>query len=247
MHSDLQAKQLNSRLKEGLEPKPIARRGYSTPRGEYRNFETSQSQSGPNWTALVIGGALAAIGAYIAYEAYDVNRQGSLRALPVSGNRDSNGVRVMESVTIDKPRSELYEYWRDFKNLPQIMTHLERVDVKDDIHSHWVAKAPLGTVVEWDATIIQDSENSSISWRSGEDTFVPNEGSVIFQDAPGGRGTEVHVRLIYHPPLGQIGATFAKLFGEEPSLQIAQDLRRYKQKLETGEVASTKGQPQGAS
>lgn len=224
---------------EGLAP---AERGYYTPTGEYRSFDEADSRnadSGPNWAALLVGGALAAAGAYIVYEAVKVAREGKLAALPVSGSRDGGGIRVMESVIIDKPKEELYAFWRDFENLPQVMSHLENVTVTGDVHSRWVAKAPLGTTVEWDATLIQDSENSSISWRSAEDTLVPNEGSVLFKDAPAGRGTEVHVRLIYHPPLGVVGATFAKLFGEEPSLQIAEDLRRYKERLESGKITTT--------
>jgi uncharacterized membrane protein len=146
------------------------------------------------------------------------------------------GIRVSESITVARPREEVYRFWRDLTNLPRFMEHLEAVQVIDDRHSHWRARAPAGSSVEWDAEIIEDQPNERISWRSIQEADVPNTGTVRFQAAPGNRGTEIHVTLRYDPPAGRLGALLAKLFGEEPSEQVKSDLRRLKQVLETGEV-----------
>lgn len=157
----------------------------------------------------------------------------------------SKGIHVEHSVTINKSPEELYRYWRNFTNLPQIMDHLESVTVQDDKRSHWVAKAPAGYRVEWDAEIINDEPNKIIAWRSLAAASVPNSGSVRFVAAPGDRGTEVHVVLDYIPPAGRVGWLVAKLFGEEPKQQVQEDLRRFKQVMETGEVPTIEGQPAG--
>jgi uncharacterized membrane protein len=116
------------------------------------------------------------------------------------------------------------------------MEHLEAVQVIDDRRSHWRARAPAGSSVEWDAEIIEDQPNARISWRSTQEADVPNTGTVSFRTAPGNRGTEIQVTLRYDPPAGRVGALVAKLFGEEPAEQVKSDLRRLKQVLETGEV-----------
>lgn len=146
------------------------------------------------------------------------------------------GIEVKQSITIDRSPEELYSFWRDFENLPRIMDHLESVQVTGDRQSHWKAKAPAGMRVEWDAEILEDEPNSRISWRSLENADVQNSGTVRFTPAPGARGTEVHVDLQYKPPGGAIGATIAKLFGEEPEQQISEDLRRFKQLIEAGDI-----------
>ena len=156
------------------------------------------------------------------------------------------GIHVQEAVTINKPPEELYRFWRKLENLPRIMQHLEEVIVRDPTHSHWRATAPAGMHVEWDAEIINDEPNQTIAWRSLADAAVQNAGSVRFVPAPGDRGTEVHVTLDYLPPAGRIGSWFAKLFGEEPSQQVYDDLRRFKQVMEAGEVPTIEGQPAGA-
>jgi uncharacterized membrane protein len=155
----------------------------------------------------------------------------------VTAERQASGlIQVRKSITVNRPQEEVYTYWRDFENLPRFMSHLESVQVMDARRSHWKAKAPLGTTVEWDAELVEDRPDELISWRSLEGAGVANQGSVRFVKAPGGRGTEVHVELSYDPPAGALGATFAKLFGEEPSQQVDGDLRRFKQVLEVGEV-----------
>lgn len=150
--------------------------------------------------------------------------------------RDQLGkVHVIQAVTINRPREDVYRFWRDFQNLPRFMSHLEYVEVIDG-YSRWRAKAPLGATVEWEAELFTDRPNDCIAWKSREGALVPNYGSVRFLTAPGGRGTELRVELHYEPPAGALGATIAKLFGEEPGQQIRGDLQRLKQVLETGEV-----------
>ena len=157
----------------------------------------------------------------------------------------SEGITVEKSVTVRRPREELYRYWRSFENLPSIMDHLESVEVLGDTRSHWVAKAPAGTRAEWDAEIINDIPNELIGWRSIPDSGVANAGSVHFTDAPGNRGTEVRVRLRYDPKFGKVGAGLARLFGENPEQQLAGDLRRFKQTMEAGEQPTIEGQSSG--
>lgn len=157
----------------------------------------------------------------------------------------SAGVKIEKSYTINAPVEQIYGFWRDFENLPRIMLHLESVTKIDEMRSHWKAKAPFGYTVEWDAEIISDIPNELISWRSVENADINNAGSVRFQPATGGRGTVVKVTLNYEPPAGKIGAALAWLTGEEPSNQIHEDLRRFKQLMETGENATIIGQPAG--
>jgi uncharacterized membrane protein len=162
--------------------------------------------------------------------------------LSSNGSTTEGGTRqVKKSLIINSTPEKLYQFWRDFQNLPQFMKHLESVEVKGDGRSHWVAKAPAGTRVEWDAEITEDRPNELIAWRSLEGSDVYNTGSVRFKSAPGERGTIVVVELEYNPPGGVIGASVAKLFGEEPEQQIYDDLRCLKQVIETGEVVVSDG------
>lgn len=154
-------------------------------------------------------------------------------------------IKVEKTLTINKPADELYRFWHNFENLPNFMKHLKEVKVLDSRRSHWVATAPLGTSVEWNAEILQDRENEFISWASIEGADVGNSGFVRFKQAPGDRGTEVKIVMEYTPPGGALAAVFAKLFGEEPEQQIGDDLRRFKMLMEAGEIATTEGQPRG--
>jgi uncharacterized membrane protein len=165
---------------------------------------------------------------------------------PRTSVRARHGVKVDQSVTILRPREELYRFWRDFSNLPRVMCHLESVQPIDDKRSHWAAKGPAGTRVEWDAEIITERANELIGWRSVGDSEVDTAGSVHFTPAPGDRGTEVKVALKYDPPAGQLGAGVAWMLGQSPAQQIREDLRRFKQIMETGTVPTIAGQPQGS-
>ncbi len=199
-------------------------------------------------TLALIGGSLVyrgTTGHCNVYEAMGVDTAHEKSgAASVAGNR---GIKVEKSVMVNRPAAELYRYWRNFENLPKFMDHLESVRTTGEKRSHWVAKAPAGTTVEWDAEIINEKENELIAWRSLENADVDNAGSVRFQEAPAGRGTEVRVSLEYDPPGGVIGAAIAKLFGEAPDQQIQEDLRRFKQVMEAGERATTEGQTSGRS
>ena len=153
--------------------------------------------------------------------------------------RGRRAIYVHRTITINRTPDEVYAFWRDFENLPRFMAHLESVRILDDRRSHWITRGPGLKMdrVEWDAEITEDRPGEYIAWRSLADARVPNSGVVQFARAPGDRGTEVHVELRYFPPGGRFGKAVAKLFGEEPGQQIEGDLRRFKQVLETGEVA----------
>lgn len=218
--------------------------------------EQSQSMGDTErWGSLITGGAmvlmglsqrslrgalLALAGGSLAY--HGATSQKSLKDT-VSEATDQR-IRVEKTVSIlNKSPEELYQFWRNFENLPIFMEHLKSVTVIDRVRSHWVANAPMGNTVEWDAQIITEQENQLIAWASVEGAEVDHSGFVRFQRAPQGRGTEVKVVMEYNPPAGVVGATIAKLFGEEPEQQIGDELRRFKMLMEAGEIATTEGQP----
>jgi uncharacterized membrane protein len=172
------------------------------------------------------------------------NTAGKGRRSPVASIRRGEGIKVEHSVVVSRPVAEVYRFWRNFENLPRFMDHLESVTVLDESRSHWVAKAPAGTRVEWDATIHNEIENQLIAWRSLPGADVNNAGSVHFIPV-GENQTEVRVVLSYEPPAGKLGAVVAKLLGEEPSKQVADDLRRFKQVMEAIEVTGNSRHPAG--
>ncbi len=153
------------------------------------------------------------------------------------GSAVKSDTLVGRSVTINRPVSEVFAYFRDFSNLPTFMENVARIDVRDDKHSHWVVKAPAGTTVEWDAVVTGEAQDSFIAWASQEGADIANSGRVDFRDA-GARGTVVTATLRYDPPAGSLGRLVAKLFQREPGIQARRDLRRLKQWLETGEIAT---------
>ena len=142
------------------------------------------------------------------------------------------------AVTINRPIGEVFAVYRDFANLATFMENVERIDLRDDRHSHWVVKAPGGKTVEWDAVITEEATDSFIAWTSEAGADVANSGRVEFRDA-GDRGTVVTATLFYDPPGGTIGKLVAKLFQREPAIQARRDLRRFKQLMETGEIATS--------
>jgi uncharacterized membrane protein len=150
------------------------------------------------------------------------------------------GVIVDASITIYRPAQEVYAYWRQFDNLPRFMSHLLAAEDLGDGRSRWTAEGPLGVPVSWEAEIINDVPPTSIAWSTVGDSDVVSAGSVRFKPAGGDHGTEVHVRLQYDPPAGKVGATVAWLLGADAQTEIEDDLRRFKQLLETGEIATGK-------
>ncbi len=155
------------------------------------------------------------------------------------------GIRVDEATTIEKPRSEVYRYFRNLQNLPRFMKHVESVRDLEGNRSHWVVRGPAGRRVEWDAVVHNEVPDERIAWRTLPGCDVQSAGTVLFRDAPGGRGTEVSVELQYNPPAGILGAAVAQLLGDEPGLKLREDLHRLKQILEIGEILTTEGQASG--
>src|SRR5262245_43497596 len=137
---------------------------------------------------------------------------------PAAGVAAGHGFKITRAVTVNRPASEVYRVWRDLEGLPRFMSHLVSVKAEDS-RSHWVARAPAGMQVEWDAEIVNDEPGRLLAWRSLEGSQIATAGTVHFRQAPGGRGTEVHVTLKYDPPGGKLGSWLAWLFGQEPSQQ----------------------------
>jgi uncharacterized membrane protein len=160
--------------------------------------------------------------------------------------RTQEGLRqVRKTLTIQRPLEELFEVWQELERLPEFMEHVESVTREDGTsRSHWVVKAPAGRSVEWDAEMFVDPPHM-IRWRSLPGADVQHEGEVMFSPAPADQGTEVRVVLRYDPPGGDAGAKVAKLFGEEPAVQLNADLFRFKQLMEVGHIPSTEGQSHG--
>ena len=183
-----------------------------------------------NLALMLGGGALiyrGLTGYCAAYQALGVN----------TAHRDmSHGVALRATITVNKPAAEVYRFWRHLENHPRFMQHIESVVSTNGKRSHWVAKAPLPVPIEWDADIVAERENAMLSWRSLPGADVENAGTVRFRELPNGRGTEVRVRLEYAPPGGVVGVTVANLFKTLTEQQLKEDLRRFKQIIETGET-----------
>jgi uncharacterized membrane protein len=189
------------------------------------------------WLLAAFGGMLVqrgATGHCHTYELFGVNTAGTRsdtrRAL--SGSR---GVNVEERIIINRPREELYRFWRNLENLPRFMTHLESVERLTDTLSRWRAKGPGGTIVEWNAETINDISNELIAWRSIEHSDVVSAGSVHFEEAGRGR-TRLRVRLQYSPPGGKVGAAVASVLGSDAAAEIRSDLMRFKRLIESGDI-----------
>ena len=227
--------------------------------GDKSNTNQPEASEVERWASLIGGGAMVLMGlrqgslrgALTALAGGGLVYQGATKQSTIQKAQEAIGlnqpIKVEKTVTINKSAEELYRFWHDFENLPTFMKHLKSVKVHNEKRSHWIANAPLDNTVEWDADILEDRENEFISWASVEGADIDNSGFVRFKKAPGDRGTEVKVVLEYNPPGGALGATVAKLFGEEPEQQIGDELRRFKMLMEAGEIATTEGQPSGRS
>jgi uncharacterized membrane protein len=208
--------------------------GGSNGDGKEKNSLYAKATSHP----FLAGGAVL-MGAGLAYAAAKVISKS------VVVDAVARDVHLETSIAIDRSPQELYRFWRDFKNLPLFMRNLESVTELNQTQSHWVAKGPGGSRVEWDAEIYTEKENELISWRSLEDADFINAGSVRFQTGPHGHGTFVRVTMNYNPPAGKVGASLVELLGAEPAQLIKEDLRRLKQIMEAGEIATIAGQTSG--
>jgi uncharacterized membrane protein len=173
------------------------------------------------------------------------NRAGQLTHGPHPARR---GTHVVESILINKSAQDLYDYWRNFDNLPRIMSHLESVEVLDERRSRWTVAAPkiAGDSVSWEAEIIRDEPAVRIAWRSLPHSQIDQRGMVTFLPAAGDRGMIVRVDVEYRPPAGKVGEWFAWLLGEDPAQSIHEDLRNFKRTMEIGETIRVEGQSQGS-
>jgi uncharacterized membrane protein len=154
--------------------------------------------------------------------------------------RGTGPIEVKTSLTVDKPRNDVYAFWRQLETLPRFMRHLAEVRDLGEGRSHWTARAPKGAVrVEWDAKIQSEEDGRQLTWRSVEGAAIDNAGEVRFEDAPGGRGTEVHARIMYRPPAGDMGEAAAQLFNPVFEQMVKEDIRRFKHILEAGETPTS--------
>ena len=152
------------------------------------------------------------------------------------------GEQVEKSVTIQRSPEDLYRFWRHFENLPRIMRHLVSVTESDSRHSHWVAHGPAGVHMGWDAEILTEREPELIAWRSMEGSEVSTAGSVHFERQPHNQGTLVRVIMKYDPPAGKVGVALAKILGVDLEQQLEEDLNRFKQTMEAGEISAASSQ-----
>jgi uncharacterized membrane protein len=196
----------------------------------------------PERPARVVG----AIGAVVGISAADLFAavQNSRRQDTSPSRNEEQRMEVKAAITVRRSPEEVYAFWHDFENLPRFMYHLESVEPSGDGRSRWKAKAPLGSVA-WEAELTEDRPNERIAWRSIPGSRIVNSGSVRFTSAPGDQGTEIRLELRYDAPGGALGVALAKFFGEEPRQQIKDDLRRFKQVMETGQVVRSDGSPEG--
>ncbi|MEQ9662714.1 MAG: SRPBCC family protein [Parasphingopyxis sp.] len=191
-------------------------------------------------TSLTVGafGAMAAAAA----TALTLRRTGGADDAPgrtARGGDFGNYAVIGKTVTINRPRAELFAFWRDFSNLPEFMENIEAVEPLGGDASLWRIKAPAGMEVAIKTEIVEEREDELIAWRSTEGSSIDSEGRVKFRDAPAGRGTELEAIIAYKPPGGRAGRLIAKLFQREPEMQARRDLKRFKMLMETGEIATS--------
>jgi len=198
------------------------------------------------WALAAIGGGLlhrGITGHCYGYEMLGINTAERPEATAIPAQQ---GVRVEKSITINRPAEELFQFWRNLENLPQVMRHLKQVTVLDNNRSHWVVDAPLRQELEWYAEVYNEKENEMIAWRSLPGSDVETAGSVHFKPLDHDRGTVVTINIKYNPPGGKAGDVIASLLGVGLPQQIEEDLRRFKFAMEAGEIPTISGQPRGA-
>ncbi len=189
---------------------------------------------GRHW---VRGVALALAGSYLVYRG-TTGRCELYKGLGISTNGEEKGIRIKETVRIDRPPEEVFRLWQNLENLPNYMAHLVSVKATGKRVSHWVAKTPGGKQMEWDAEVTDLRENEYLRWRSLAGSDIRNEGQITFEKTPEG-GTEAVVDLVYYPPGGPAGSAAAKLFHFLTHRHIRKNLEKFKDNVESGEARSS--------
>jgi short-subunit dehydrogenase/uncharacterized membrane protein len=210
-------------------------RRMAEPGGAQKTEDDSQLSKRSLKAPLIAGGVIAGAGV-----AYMLLKSGK-------ASTAARNVHVETAILINRTPGDLYSFWRDFTNLPRFMKNLESVSVLDNQRSHWTIKGVTGASIEWDAEIYNEIPTQLISWRSTENADVVNAGTVRFEEARGGRGTNLRITMNYNPPGGVVGTTVTELFGNKIESAIREDLKRFKQLMETGEIATIEGQPSGTA
>lgn len=194
--------------------------------------------------AAVAGGALVTAGFWGVTDEIedesDAPRAGEAEKQLAAAQGWKSAAVVSRAVSINRPRAELYAFWRDFANLPRFMENVKSIEALDDTRSRWTVAAPAGQEVTWVAVVTEDRTGERIAWEAAPGSQIRNAGWVEFADGPDGRGTEVRAVIAYEPPAGQAGRVVAKLLQREPQVQARRDLRRFKQIMEAGEIATAK-------
>jgi uncharacterized membrane protein len=189
------------------------------------------------------GVVIALAGTGLLYQGIAGQNVGARVRAMLPGAEPQPGLRVRKSVTVNRPASDLYDYWRNFENLPHIMKYVQSVRSLGGGRSHWVVKGPGNFIVEWDAELLRDVPNEMIAWATLPGAAVQHRGSVKFVELPTGRGTEVHVAMEYFPPGGELGKLAAGLLNSLTVKEIHEGIRNFKQVMESGEVPAIEGQP----
>ncbi len=199
----------------------------------------------PSNKQMRVAAATAAVVGVTALDIMCADEMTRTRKLGGGNGVSPRQLRFKNSVVINKPAEQLYRYWRNFENLPQIMFYLESVHVTSDGHSHWIAKGPGNKSIKWQAEITEDKPNERISWRTLPGSDVNHVGTVTFESAPGSRGTIVRVEIDMKITAGPLGAAFAKMMNRDPQQEIHNSLRYFRQLMETGVIPTTVGQSAG--
>lgn len=187
-----------------------------------------------NDRARVLLAAAVVVGAGL----IDVLASGELRATTprvVHPEKNTGGLQVRKSVTVNRPVDEVYAFWRDFENLPRFMKHLDSVRTTGENTTRWLAGASQEFSVEWEVQLVEARQNELLSWQTIGVSDVTGTGRVEFMPAPGGRGTEVRANISYQVPGGALGAKIARIFRDVPGVKVENQLNVFKQIIETGE------------
>lgn len=232
------------------------------PSSEINVGEVERWASGVGGTLLVVHGlrrgnfgglALAILGGSLiyrgvtghcqVYEALDIDTSGKHRA--ADSEHIHQGRLIKYTATVDRPAGELFDFWREQTNAPKFMEGIESVTKTGDRTSHWVARGPMDRTYAWDSEIIHEAPPRVFAWKSLPGCEISNAGSVRFEPATGGRGTVVTLEINYEPPAGALGVALSRILGHDPDARAREDLRRFKQLMEAGEITTVEGQPSG--